>query len=115
MKAVNATPTGAPTPTALRGAEKAGALGVLQTFIALDMLHIIEARGAIGAGVDMTDDVNAVLPIVSEDSAYKWMTALPDDAKDKLDAAGTALYCPMHFWISAFGGAGNTPAGSGQL
>src|SRR5438093_1138464 len=54
MKAVNATPTGAPTPTALTGAEKAGALGVLQTFIALDMLHVIEARGAIGAVVDLT-------------------------------------------------------------
>src|SRR6266704_1947405 len=43
MKTVNATPTGAPTPTALTGPEKAGALGVLKTFIALDMLAIIEA------------------------------------------------------------------------
>src|SRR5439155_23234905 len=61
MKARNATPTGAPTPTALTGAEKAGALGVLQTFIALDMLHIIEARGAIGDGGDVTEDVKGVL------------------------------------------------------
>ena len=107
MKAVNATPTGAPTPTALTGAEKAGALGVLQTFIALDMLHIIEARGAIGAVVDMTDDVNAVLPIVSEDSVYKWITALLDDAKGNLDTAGTAFYFPMHSGFSAFGVAAN--------
>src|SRR5881275_2174048 len=115
MKAVNATPTGAPTPTALTGAEKAGALGVLQTFIALDMLHIIEARGAIGAVVDMTDDVNAVLPIVSEDSVYKWITALLDDAKGNLDTAGTAFYFPMHSGFSAFGVAANRPAGFGQF
>src|SRR5437667_1224218 len=115
MKAVNATPTGAPTPTAVTGAEKAGALGVLQTFIALDMLHIIEARGAIGAVVDMTDDVNAVLPIVSEDSVYKWITALLDDAKGNLDTAGTAFYFPMHSGVSAFGAAANTPAGFGQF
>ena len=57
IKLVNSTP-------ALTPAEKAGALGVLNTFIALDMLHVIEARAAIGAVVDMTDDVNAVLPIV---------------------------------------------------
>src|SRR5437870_11276443 len=55
MKIVNST-------SALTVPDKAGALGVLQTFIALDMLHVIEARGAIGAVVDMTDDVNAVLP-----------------------------------------------------
>ena len=115
MKAVNATPTGAPTPTALTGAEKAGALGVLQTFIALDMLHVIEARGAIGAVVDMTDDVNAVLPIVSEDSVYKWITALLDDAKGNLDTAGTAFYFPMHSGFSAFGVAANRPAGFGQF
>src|SRR2546430_4084405 len=51
--------TGAPTPTALTAGEKAGALGLLKTFIALDMLHVIEARGAIGAVVDITDNVNA--------------------------------------------------------
>src|SRR5438477_8706917 len=115
MKAVNATPTGAPTPTALTGAEKAGALGVLKTFIALDMLHVIEARGAIGAVVDMTDDVNAVLPIASEDSVYKWITALLDDAKGNLDTAGNSFYFPMHSGFSAFGVAANKPAGFAQF
>src|SRR5256886_17531107 len=94
---------------------KAGALGVLKTFIALDMLHVIEARGAIGAVVDMTDDVNAVLPIASEDSVYKWITALLDDAKGNLDTAGTSFYFPMHTGFSAFGVAANKPAGFGQL
>src|SRR5437016_11453734 len=108
IKLVNST-------SALTGPEKAGALGVLQTFIALDMLHVIEARGAIGAVVDMTDDVNAVLPIVSEDSVYKWITALLDDAKGNLDTAGTAFYFPMHSGFSAFGVAANRPAGFGQF
>ena len=104
MKIVNST-------SALTGPEKAGALGVLQTFIALDMLHVIEARGAIGAVVDMTDDVNAVLPFVSQDSVYKWITALLDDAKGNLDTAGTSFYFPMQ---SGFTGA-RTPAGFAQF
>src|SRR5436853_360573 len=55
IKAIKAVPTGAPTPTALTAGEKAGALGLLKTFIALDMLHAIEARveakrGSLGCG-----------------------------------------------------------------
>ena len=114
MQLINSSPTSV-SPTTLTGAEKAGALGVLKTFIALDMLHVIEARGAIGAVVDMTDDVNAVLPIVSEDSVYKWITALLDDAKGNLDTAGTSFYFPMHTGFSAFGVAANKPAGFGQF
>ena len=114
MKIINATPTGTPTPTQLTAGEKAGAFGVLKTFIALDMLHNIEARGAIGAVVDMTDDINAVLPIVSQDSVYNWITAKLDEAKGDLDAAiasGDAFYFPLHSGFSAFGVSANTPAG----
>src|ERR1043166_6736023 len=92
-------------------AEKQGAYGVMKTFLALDMLHIIEARGAIGAVVDMTDDANAVHPFVSEDSVYKWITAKLDEANTDLAAAGAAFYMPMHSGFSAFGVAANTPAG----
>src|SRR5438477_1332542 len=116
MTLVNSLPTDTTsTPTRLTAAEKAGAFGVLKTFIALEMLSVIEARGAIGAVVDMTDDVNAVLPIVSEDSVYKWITALLDDAKGNLDTAGTSFYFPMHSGFSAFGVPANTPAGFGQF
>jgi hypothetical protein len=97
--------------TALTGPEKAGALGVLETFIALDLLHVIEARGAIGAVVDMTADVNAVLPIVSEDSVYKWISAKLDEAKGNLDTAGASFYFPMHSGFSDFAVAANKPAG----
>src|SRR5438552_18357890 len=49
-------------PTALLAEEKEGARGVLQTFIALDLLHAIEARGSIGAVVDMSPDPIAIHP-----------------------------------------------------
>src|SRR5207237_10380362 len=106
MPLINPSPTALP-PTHRIGTEKAGALGVLKTFIALDMLHVIEARGAIGAVVDMTDDVNAVLPIVSQDSVYKWITAMLDDAKGDLDTAGTAFYFQMHPGVGGDGVAAN--------
>src|SRR5437899_2946681 len=116
IKAINAVPTGAPTPTALTAGEKAGALGLLKTFIALDMLHVIEARGAIGAVVDITDNVNAVSPIVSQDSVYKWISAKLDEAQADLVADTlSAFYCPMHTRFSASGVAANKPAGFGQF
>jgi hypothetical protein len=108
MQLINST-------SALTPLEKAGALGVLKTFIALDMLHVIEARGAIGAVVDMTDDVNAVLPIVSEDSVYKWISAKLDEAKADLDTPNASFFFPMHSGFSAFGVAATTPGGFGQF
>ena len=99
--------------TALTAAEKAGANGVLKTFIALDLLHVIEARGPIGAAVDMTDDVNAVNPIVSQDSVYKFISAKLDEASTDLAAAGATFYFPIY---SGFGvGVANTPAGFTQF
>lgn len=99
--------------TALTAAEKAGALGVLNTFEALDMLHNIEARGPIGAVVDMTDDANAVLPIVSQDSVYGWIAAKLDAAFAELGAAGNTFYFPI------YGGFGvnvpSTPAGFAEF
>ena len=98
--------------TALTDPEKSGARGVLKTFIALDMLHAIEARGAIGAVVDLTDDANAVHPVVSEDSAYAWISAKLDEANTDLTAAGsTPFYFPLHNGFSVFGVVANTPAG----
>src|SRR2546421_12756871 len=47
-------------PLTLLAEEKAGARGVLKTFIALEVLHVIEARGPIGAVVDMVDDQTVV-------------------------------------------------------
>lgn len=96
---------------ALTTAEQKGALGVLNTFLALNMLHIIEARGAIGAPVDMSDNVNEIFPFVSQDSVYKWITNKLDAANADLGAAGGSFYFPMHTGFTAFGVAGSTPAG----
>jgi hypothetical protein len=97
------------TTSALTAAEKNGALGVLNTFIALDMLHVIEARGTIGAVVDMTDDANAVLPIVSQDSVYHWISSKLDDAYGQLGTAGGSFYFPIY---TGFGlNVPSTPAG----
>jgi hypothetical protein len=109
MKVINGT-------GALTAGEKAGANGMLKTIIALDLLHVIEARGAIGAVVDMTDDVNAVHPLVTEDSTYKWISAKLDEAKGDLTTAGTTpFYFPLNSGFSAFGVAANTPAGFVQF
>lgn len=99
--------------TALTAAEKAGALGVINTYEALDMLHVIEARGPIGAVVDMVDDPNTVLPIVSQDSVYSWITSKLDTGFAELGAAGTSFYFPIY---NGFGvGVASTPAGFAQL
>ncbi len=99
------------TTSSLTDAEKAGANGVLKTYIALDLLHVTEARGAIGAVVDITDDVNAVLPIVSQDSALKWISAKLDEANTDLGNAGATFYFPIYAGFGNGVTAANTPAG----
>jgi hypothetical protein len=101
--------------TALSDEEKAGARGVLKTMIALDLLHVIEARGPIGAVVDMTDDVNAVNPIVSQDSTYSWITNKLDEALGDLNAAGASFYFPIYAGFGVGVPGANTPAGFAQF
>ncbi len=89
-------------PLTLRAVEKAGARGVLKTFIALELLHAIEARGPIGAVVDMSDDPTQVFPLVSEDSVYKWISSKLDEAKADLDADTDSLfYFPIYSGFSS--------------
>jgi starch-binding outer membrane protein, SusD/RagB family len=99
----------------LTDAEKAGALGVLKTYIALDLLHVAEARGAIGAVVDMTDDPNAVLPIVSQDSALKWISAKLDEANTDLGNAGATFYFPIYAGFGNGVAGASTPTGFAQF
>jgi hypothetical protein len=103
------------TTGSLTDAEKAGALGVLKTYIALDLLHVTEARGVIGAVVDMTDDVNAVLPIVSQDSALKWISAKLDEANVDLGNAGATFYFPIYAGFGSGVTGASTPAGFAQF
>ncbi len=105
LKVIENTPDGPITP-----AEKEGAQGVLKTFLALEILHVIEARGTIGAVVDMTDDFSAVHPFVSQDSTYNWITAKLDEALADLNAAGASFYFPMHAGFNV-GTDSRTPSG----
>ena len=117
LKIVDSAPTTATPglPTAFLASEKAGADGVLKTFMALDLLHAIEARGSIGIVVDITDDPTAVLPIVSEDSAYKWISAKLDEANTDLAAAGTSFYFPFYAGFGVGVTGATTPAGFSQF
>jgi len=100
--------------SSLTDPEKSGGLGVLKTYIALDLLHVVEARGAIGAVVDMTDDANAVLPIVSQDSALKWISAKLDEANTDLSNAGATFYFPIYAGFGNGVTGANTPAAFGS-
>jgi starch-binding outer membrane protein, SusD/RagB family len=108
MQIINSTP-------ALTPAEKSGGLGVLKTFVALDLLHVVEARGPIGAVVDMTDDANAALPIVSQDSALKWISAKLDEANTDLGNAGATFYFPIYAGFGSGVTGASTPAGFAQF
>ncbi len=117
LKIINATPTTTTPglPTAFLASEKAGANGFLKTYIALDLLHAIEARGPIGIVVDITDDVNAVLPIVSQDSALKWISAKLDEANTDLAAAGATFYFRIYTGFGSGVLGSSTPAGAIQF
>jgi len=113
MKIVDSTPTTTTPglPTAFLAEEKAGARGFLKTYIALDLLHAVEARGAIGAKVDITDDWNAVHPIVSQDSALAWISAKLDEAITDLNAAGATFYFRIYTGFGVGVTGPTTPAG----
>jgi len=113
LKIINNTPTTTTPglPTAFLASEKAGANGFLKTYIALDLLHAVEARGPIGIVVDITDDVNAVLPIVSQDSALKWISAKLDEANADLAAAGATFYFRIYTGFGSGVPGPSTPAG----
>jgi len=109
MKIINNT-------SSLTPDEKSGAYGVLKTYIALDLLHVVEARGAIGAVVDMTDDPTEVLPIVSQDSALAWISAKLDEANADLAAdTMSAFYFPIYAGFSNGVAGTSTPAGFAQF
>jgi hypothetical protein len=118
LKIINNAPTTTTPglPTAFLAEEKAGANGFLKTFIALDVLHVLEARGPIGAAVDMVDDVNAVVPIVSQDSALKWVSTKLDEADADLVADTMAAFYFRIYTGFASGVTGAaTPAGFRQF
>jgi hypothetical protein len=59
----------------------------------------------------MVDDVNAVVPIVSQDSALKWVSAELDDANADLSAAGATFYFRIYAGFGSGVTGPTTPAG----
>jgi hypothetical protein len=104
-------------PLTLRAEEKAGARGLLKTFIALELLHVIEARGPIGAVVDISADPTQVFPIQTQDSVYNWISAKLDEALADLNADTDSLFFfPIYAGFSSgMTQPGNTLAGFRQV
>lgn len=83
-KAINANAT-------LSAAQKAGAIGVAQTFEAYMMADIVQSHDSLGAITEIKDDASALAPFVSRDSVYKFIIGSLNQAIANLNAGGTAF------------------------
>lgn len=77
--------------TTLSEAEKKAVAGFAKTLKALAYSYAIEAHDSLGMPVEVNDDPNNQAPFVSRDSAYKYISALLDEAKADLQAGGTSF------------------------
>ena len=77
--------------TFLTDAEKQAARGFAKTFRAMEVFYLISLRDTIGIPVEIDVETNAPKPFVSRDSAYKFATALINDAAANLAAGGAAF------------------------
>ena len=91
----------------LTDAEKKAANGFAKTFQGLDMMYVLYARDTLGAPTTVNDNPAELAPFVSKDSAYKFATAILDEAKADLTAAGSAAF---PFTLSRGFTGFNTPA-----
>jgi starch-binding outer membrane protein, SusD/RagB family len=85
LSAIDKSPT-------LSDAEKKAAHGFANTFVGLDMMYVLYSRDTLGAVTEVNDDPKVVAPLVSKDSAYKFATAMLEQAKEDLVAAGDASF-----------------------
>ena len=90
----------------LTEAEKNAARGFAKTFRAMEIFYLVSLRDTIGIPVEIDTDANTAQPFVSRDSAYKFATALINDAAANLTAGGTAFPFTLSSGYSAF----STPA-----
>ncbi len=87
--------------------QKAATRGFANTFRALDMYYTITERDSLGQPVEIRPNPNDQAPFVSRDSVYKSMSALLDQAKADLTAAGSADFpFSLHEGFAGF----DTPA-----
>lgn len=93
------TATGA---SGLSDAEKKAATGFAKTFGALALMHVLETRDSLGGPVQVNDNPNDFAPFVTRDSAYKFISALLDEAKSDLAAGGSAFPFVLPSGFSGF-------------
>jgi starch-binding outer membrane protein, SusD/RagB family len=89
----------------LTEAEKNAARGFAKTFRALEVFYAISLRDTIGMPVEIDLAENKPQPFVSRDSAYKYATALINDAAANLAAGGAAFPFALSSGYAPF----NTP------
>lgn len=75
----------------LSAQQKAGALGVAQTFDALMILDLVEAHDSLGGITEIKDDATQLAPFVSRDSMFKFMLGSLNQAIANLGTAGATF------------------------
>src|SRR5689334_18052905 len=90
----------------LSAQQKAGALGIAQTFEAYMMADIVQGHDTLGAITEIKDDATALAPFVSRDSVYKFIIGSLNSAITNLNAAGGTFAFTLPPGFAAF----NTPA-----
>ena len=90
----------------LSAAQKAGALGIAQTFDAYMMADLVQSHDSLGAITEIKDDASALAPFVSRDSVYKFIIGSLNSAVTNLNAAGGTFAFTLPPGFAAF----NTPA-----
>lgn len=74
---------------ALTAPQKSGVKGFAKTFEALSLYRIIVTRDTLGAPVDIPADASSPAPFLNRDGVWQKVSALLDDAKADLAAAGS--------------------------
>jgi starch-binding outer membrane protein, SusD/RagB family len=77
--------------TFMTATQKSAAKGFAKTFRALEVFYALSLRDSIGMPVEIDVVANTPQPFVSRDSAYKFATALINDAATDLQAGGAAF------------------------
>jgi hypothetical protein len=90
----------------LSAAQKAGVIGIAQTFESLMMFDIVQSHDSLGGITEIKDDATQPAPFVSRDSMYKFIIGSLDQAITNLNSAGTKFAFTLPPGFAAF----NTPA-----
>ena len=88
--------------------QKSGARGFAETFKALDLYYLIVTRDSLGVPVDIPVDPTKPAPWKTRDEVWSYISALLDDAKTQLQAAGSSTFpFDLHSGFAGF----DTPSG----